>query len=84
MFCAVAGETSWKGILHNFWHPFNQHLSEVMEVGVREVIDEIDAALGPHLFPVQVCLGHYITSELQDRLVTAFSILASFNNSKRA
>ena len=51
--CA-AGKAPWKAVLQEFWHPFNRQLQEVMQIGVREIIDELDGALGPHLFPAQV------------------------------
>lgn len=54
----AAGKASWKGIMQDFWHPFDTQLHEVGDIGVREVIDELNAALGPHLFPPQVCRSH--------------------------
>lgn len=52
----AAGTKGWRGILEAFWQPFNTQLQTVNGIGVRQVIDEIDAMLGPHLFPVQVSI----------------------------
>ena len=41
-------------MLRSVWDPFAQQLDSVASVAVREVIDKLDARLGPHLFPLQV------------------------------
>lgn len=50
----AAGQRQWKGVLGDFWAPFQQQVDKVGPVTVREVIDELDALLGPHLFQSSV------------------------------
>ena len=41
-------------MLRDFWAPFQQQIEDAGQISVREVIDELDALLGPHLFQLQV------------------------------
>lgn len=50
----AAGRASWQGILQSFWQPFHKKVEEASQFGTREVINELNAALGPHLFPAEV------------------------------
>ena len=50
----AAGDVHWKGVLKDFWQPFQANIAEVSPVAMREVIDELDAMLGPHFFPPKV------------------------------
>ena len=47
----AAGGRGWKDVLRDFWEPFAARLAEVGEQRQREVIDALDHALGPLLFP---------------------------------
>ncbi len=47
----AAGELSWKDVLREFWQPFVQSVGEVSELRVAEVIDALNDALAPRLFP---------------------------------
>ncbi|MGD2131861.1 MAG: type I DNA topoisomerase [Maricaulaceae bacterium] len=46
-----AGELSWKALLEEFWRDFSAATSEISELRIAEVIDKLDEALGPHVFP---------------------------------
>jgi len=50
----AAGGVDWRGVLKAFWEPFEANIAEVSPVAVRDVIDELDAILGPHFFPAKV------------------------------
>jgi DNA topoisomerase-1 len=45
------GRAKWKDVLRNFWRAFSATVGEALERSPREVIDAIDADLGPHFFP---------------------------------
>lgn len=47
----AAGELSWKEVLREFWEPFVAAVGEVSELRVAEVIDALNDALAPRLFP---------------------------------
>ena len=47
----AAGEIDWKDVLRAFWEPFFTLTEEVKAKRNAEVIDALDEALGPHLFP---------------------------------
>ncbi|MFP4126366.1 MAG: type I DNA topoisomerase [Alphaproteobacteria bacterium] len=47
----AAGELDWKQVLREFWDPFFALTEEVKGKRNAEVIDALDAALAPHLFP---------------------------------
>src|SRR3954471_22703380 len=47
----AGGSIFWKEVLRQFWAPFAARLDEVGEQRQREVIDALDHALGPLLFP---------------------------------
>lgn len=49
-------------MLRDFWGPFQARLQEVDQVTVRQVIDELDALLGPHLFRPQASCLHALDS----------------------
>ncbi len=48
-----AGELSWKALLRAFWAEFSAATNEAGELKRSEVIDAIDAALAPHVFPAR-------------------------------
>ena len=45
------GKLNWKEVIQNFWETFKQLCDETVGKSNREIIDVIDNALGPHLFP---------------------------------
>ncbi|TVQ41641.1 MAG: type I DNA topoisomerase [Geminicoccaceae bacterium] len=47
----AAGELDWKQVLRQFWDPFYNQTEDVKGRRNAEIIDALDAALGPHLFP---------------------------------
>ena len=44
----------WQSMLREFWGPFQQLVAATTQVKVREVVDVLDALVGPHFFPVTV------------------------------
>ncbi|TAE81815.1 MAG: type I DNA topoisomerase [Alphaproteobacteria bacterium] len=45
-----AGTHDWKKVLHEFWHPFFTLLSQMKEIGTREVLEELDRMLTPFIY----------------------------------
>ncbi len=45
------GKLNWKEVIQKFWETFKQLCDETVGKSNREIIDVIDNALGPHLFP---------------------------------
>ena len=45
------GRADWKAVLAAFWRDFSAKVDETKELRISEVIDKINEALGPHLFP---------------------------------
>jgi DNA topoisomerase-1 len=46
-----AGELDWKVLLKEFWQDFFPRTEELGKVGTREVLDALDTALTPFLYP---------------------------------
>ncbi|WP_140984939.1 type I DNA topoisomerase [Asticcacaulis tiandongensis] len=46
-----AGELNWKALLREFWQEFHAKTGEIAEFRVSEVLDKLNEALGPHIFP---------------------------------
>ncbi|HEY2708352.1 MAG TPA: type I DNA topoisomerase [Caulobacteraceae bacterium] len=46
-----AGELDWKALLRDFWQPFIAAVGEIADLRVSEVIEALNEALGPHIFP---------------------------------
>jgi len=44
-------EIDWKAVLRDFWRDFTAALGETKELSITQVIDALDEALAPHLFP---------------------------------
>ncbi len=44
------GRIDWKAVLHEFWDAFNNAIGETKDLRVSEVLDKLDALLGPHFF----------------------------------
>ncbi|MFI4951290.1 MAG: topoisomerase C-terminal repeat-containing protein, partial [Caulobacterales bacterium] len=45
------GKLDWKALLREFWADFHPKTEEVLKVSTREVIDALDEALAPFLYP---------------------------------
>ncbi|MGH1465161.1 MAG: type I DNA topoisomerase [Cognatishimia sp.] len=46
-----AGELDYKEVLNNFWQDFSAAIAETSDLRVSEVLDKLDAALAPQLYP---------------------------------
>ncbi|MDP3868753.1 type I DNA topoisomerase [Phenylobacterium sp.] len=46
-----AGELNWKALLREFWQDFHAAVGEIAELRVTHVLDALNEALGPHIFP---------------------------------
>ncbi len=46
-----AGELDYKEVLARFWRDFSVAISETSELRISEVLDKLDAALAPQLYP---------------------------------
>lgn len=46
-----AGEADYKEVLARFWRDFSAAISETSELRITEVLDKLDAALAPQLYP---------------------------------
>jgi len=46
-----AGEMDWKALLREFWQEFHAAVGEIAELRVTHVLDALNEALGPHIFP---------------------------------
>ena len=48
-----AGKEDYHRVLRDFWQVFHADIDATKELRVSDVLDALDAALGPHLFPPQ-------------------------------
>jgi DNA topoisomerase-1 len=48
-----AGEMEWKQLLRDFWKDFHAAVGEISELRVTDVLDALNEALGPHIFPAK-------------------------------
>ena len=48
-----AGELAWKDVLREFWTEFHAHLDETKDLRVTQVLDALNEALAPLVFPVR-------------------------------
>jgi len=46
-----AGELDWKALLREFWTGFHAAVGEIGELRTTQVLDALNEALGPHIFP---------------------------------
>lgn len=46
-----AGELQWKDVLSDFWSTFSNHVHEIKDLRVSEVLDALNEILAEHLFP---------------------------------
>src|SRR5215468_9717730 len=45
------GRIEWKKVLRDFWGAFSQAIASTKDLSITQVIDSLDAELGPHFFP---------------------------------
>ena len=45
------GRKDWKAVLSQFWEAFHEKVEGTKELSISNVIDALDADLGPHFFP---------------------------------
>ncbi len=48
-----AGELPWKDLLRNFWKDFHAAIQGIGELRITHVLDALNEALAPHIFPQQ-------------------------------
>ena len=48
-----AGELDWKALLRDFWRDFAAAVADIGELRMGQVIEALDEALGPHIFPAK-------------------------------
>ena len=46
-----AGDLSWKALMREFWTDFSAAVGDIGELRITNVIDMLNDALGPHIFP---------------------------------
>ena len=46
-----AGDLNYKQLLRDFWKGFSHAVGETKDLKIRQVIDELDSVLAPHIFP---------------------------------
>jgi DNA topoisomerase-1 len=46
-----AGNLDWKALLREFWTQFHASVGEISEVRTKEVLEALNEALSPHIFP---------------------------------
>lgn len=49
----ASGDLKWKKALREFWDEFSKAVAGTKDLTITEVIDNLDAELGPHFFPVR-------------------------------
>jgi DNA topoisomerase-1 len=47
----TAGDRDWKDVLSRFWRDFKAQIDDTSELRITEVLDKLDAALAPQLYP---------------------------------
>jgi DNA topoisomerase-1 len=47
-----SGTVAWKAALRDFWKDFKATIDNTKNLTITEVLDHLDAELGPHFFPV--------------------------------
>jgi DNA topoisomerase-1 len=46
-----AGDLDWKALMREFWKEFSAAIGDISELRITQVIDALNEALGPHIFP---------------------------------
>ena len=47
------GRVDWKAVLRDFWQAFSEAVANTKDLTITQVIDALDADLGPHFFPAR-------------------------------
>ncbi|HJS31463.1 MAG TPA: type I DNA topoisomerase [Alphaproteobacteria bacterium] len=47
------GRVDWKAVLRDFWRAFSEAVANTKDLTITQVIDSLDAELGPHFFPAR-------------------------------
>lgn len=47
------GKANWRAVLREFWDDFSAATAQTKELKISDVIDALDADLGPHFFPAR-------------------------------
>jgi DNA topoisomerase-1 len=47
------GKANWRQVLRDFWTDFSAAIAETKDLKISDVIDALDADLGPHFFPAR-------------------------------
>ncbi len=47
------GKLDWRRFLAEFWKEFSASISDISELRITEVLDALNEALGPHIFPAK-------------------------------
>jgi DNA topoisomerase-1 len=47
------GNANWRQVLRDFWDGFSAAVAQTKDLKISDVIDALDADLGPHFFPVR-------------------------------
>ncbi|MGE0252635.1 MAG: type I DNA topoisomerase [Dongiaceae bacterium] len=47
------GSRDWRQVLHEFWEGFSAAVGKTKDLTITQVIDALDAELGPHFFPTR-------------------------------
>src|SRR6202012_4244813 len=47
------GSARWRDVLRAFWTDFSEAVAQTKELKISDVIDALDADLGPHFFPAR-------------------------------
>ena len=50
----ASGDLKWKKALREFWTAFSKAVGDTKELTITEVIDNLDAELGTHFFPLRI------------------------------
>ncbi len=46
-------EIDWKALLRDFWNDFSGAVTDIKDLGTRQVLDSLNELLGPHIFPAR-------------------------------
>jgi DNA topoisomerase-1 len=46
-------EIDWKALLRDFWNDFSSAVTDIKDLGTRQVLDSLNELLGPHIFPAR-------------------------------
>ncbi len=47
------GRADWRAVMHAFWEDFSHAVDQTKDLKISDVLDALDADLGPHFFPAR-------------------------------